>query len=224
MAETLVQQRPLRCARWAQIVGVALLVMLGARPAAADGPDASEPTWLLAEVGVGPVFGTGFPEDPVGFGVRTQFGFGGGFDDVPLRFYLLASLQYSEMYASTQSGTLTSDITRRVFDIAAHLRTMVVLQRVRLFFDIGIGGSFLGSAAWVNDRDRFETDASRFAVYVSGGLTYRLNRLISLGLLVETCVPTARPESDFVSAVSRVPDDHELLGWTSLLFTSSFHF
>lgn len=217
-------QRPRRCARSACFVAVLFIAGLGAEPAAADGPERSEPTWLLAEVGVGPVFGTGFPEDPVGFGVRTQFGFGGGFDDVPLRFYLLASLQYSEMYASTQSGTLTSDITRRVFDVAAHVRTMLVLERVRLFFDLGLGGSFLGSAAWVNDRDRFETDASRFAVFVSGGLTYRLNRLISLGLLVETCIPTARPESDFVSAVSRVKDDHDLLGWTSLLLTSSFHF
>ncbi len=224
MVKRLEQRRLQERTRPAWLVVALLVLVLSANPAAADGPERSEPTWLLGEVGIGPVFGTGFPEDPVGFGVRTQFGFGGGFDDAPLRFYLLASLQYSEMYASTQSGTLTSEITRRIFDIAAHVRTMVVFERLRLFFDIGIGGSFLGSAAWVNDRDRFETDASRFAIYVSGGLNYRLNRLISLGILVETCIPTARPESDFVSAVSRVKDDHDLLGWTSLLLTTSFHF
>jgi len=93
MVKRLEQRRLQERTRAALLLAASLVLVSSANPAAADGPERSEPTWLLGEVGIGPVFGTGFPEDPVGFGVRTQFGFGGGFDDTPLRFYHLASLQ-----------------------------------------------------------------------------------------------------------------------------------
>ena len=206
-------------------MALAAITLLSSTAFAKPPADDHSPTWFALELGLGPAFGTGFPEDPVGVGLRGALGVGGGFDGVPVRFYLMGTLRYTNLWAHTESGTLESDLTRSLIDVSADLRVIWTVRRFRIHFDVGLGGSFLDSEARVNDRQTFQTDDARLAIYLAGGFGYRFTRWLSANLLVEGALPTTRPESDFVSAVSRVPSDNsETLGWTTVFFNASFHF
>jgi hypothetical protein len=188
-------------------------------------PEDTGPTWFMAEFGLGPAIGSGFPEYPVGVGLRGALGVGGGFEGSPFRFYALATLRYTSMWAHTESGTLSSDINRKLFDVSGDLRILWALSRFRLMFDLGLGGSFLSSTADINGRQTFQTDDARFAVYVAGGIGYRFARWLSASVLVEGVIPTTRPQADFVASASRLPDNNgDDLGWTTIFFNASFHF
>ncbi len=202
-----------------------ILCLLLALPASAAPPkDKERPTWFMLEVGAGPAFGSGFSEDPVGLGLRSAFGVGGGIGDIPLRFYLMFGLRWSHLWADSQTGFQVAELERDTVDVSGHLRIYWLIQRLRLRFDIGLGGSFLTSSTRLNDLELYSVEDDRFAVYLGGGLSYRLSRRFSVGVFVETAIPTSRPERDIIATTSGLNDDGGDMGWTSLTLDAAVHF
>ncbi|MFT5431333.1 MAG: hypothetical protein ACI9OJ_002012 [Myxococcota bacterium] len=181
-------------------------------------------THFIGEFNIGPVWGSSFPEDAFGFGMRTTFGYGGGFKGFAPRFYGIVAARYTRLTAHVEKATLLSDIERQMVDLSVGLRILMPVQRFRFLAEFTIGGNFLTSTATVNQRDVFETDDQRFTVYAGLGGQYRIHRHLSIGFLGELALPTSRQLVDFVSQVSRVRDDEGMLGWVSLSATIVGHF
>ncbi len=181
-------------------------------------------THFLGELNAGAVFGTGFSEEGLGFGLRATFGAGGAFKGFPPRFYAVLAVRYSMLSSTHESGTLVSELRRDLVDISLGLRVLVPIYRFRFLLEGGLGDSMLFSSAQLNARQDFDTSEHRFTGYVATGFQYRLHRNLSLGLLCEWALPTSRNSVDFVADVSGIKDSGAMLGWTSVSLTAVGHF
>lgn len=181
-------------------------------------------THFIGELSTGAVFGTGFSEEPLGFGLRSSVGVGGAFKGFPPRFYLVAAFRYSLLLSTHESGTLSSELRRDLVDLSLGLRVLIPFRRLRILVEGGLGDSILMSSATLNEREEFDTSEHRFTGYVATGLQYRLHRNISLGLLLEWAIPTSRNNVDFVGDVSGIKDSGGMQGWTSISATVVGHF
>jgi len=172
----------------------------------------------------GAAFGTGFEEDGRGYALRATLGFGGALKGFPPRFYFICAARYAALSASVQNGTSYSDITRDLIDISGGLRVLVPVQRFRFLAEVTLGKSIVNSAVTVNDRESYTGSEHRFTVYMAAGAQYRIHRNLSLGLMAEWAIPTARAARDFVTDVSRMDDSGKMHGWTSLTGAVVIHF
>jgi hypothetical protein len=187
-------------------------------------PHQTRGTYFIAEAGAGPTFGTGFAEQSSGLSLRATIGVGSAFRGFPPRFYLIGVTRTATLSAQVTRGTQISKITRQLFDASAGLRILVPWGRFRALFEFTMGSSVVNSSALVNERERYNADEKRFTLYTAMGAQYRLHRNISLGFAVEWSLPTNRDARDFVLEVSRVDDNGELHGWTTLNFSVVGHF
>ncbi|HIA00512.1 MAG TPA: hypothetical protein EYN06_00970 [Myxococcales bacterium] len=181
-------------------------------------------TFYIAEVSAGGAFGTGFAERSMGYALRTTLGVGGSFGSYAPRFYAIGVARKGSLGAQVTKGTQVSEITRELLDFSAGLRVLVPYDRFRALFEFTMGRSFVVSTALINARERYNADEKRFTFYTALGGQYRFNLNFSMGVLVEWSLPTSREFKDLILEVSRVEDNDELHGWTTVTATAQFHF
>ena len=120
-----------------------------------------------------------------GYALGGTVGVGGKFRGNPLRFYIVGNFNTSGFNLSRSYNNKVRIVTRQVTDLSLGLRMLVPLQgRLRGFVEGSLGQAQVdglmriqGGPPQLTFRDT-DTD---FAVFLGGGLQYRLSYHVSLG-------------------------------------------